>query len=67
MGERGKGSQVSGGKNERVPRAQLLLGRVLVLCSDRFEVRWVRDSSIESGLDRSDSSLPPWDTLLSLL
>ena len=32
-------SQVSGGKNERVPRVRLLLGRVLVLCSDRFEVR----------------------------
>ena len=46
-------SQVSSGKSERVPRAQLLLSRVLVLCFGRFEVRWVRDGSIGSGLNQS--------------
>ena len=60
-------SQVSGGKSEWVPRARLLLGHVLVLCSGRFEVRWVHGGSIGSSLDRSDSSPPPWDALLSLL
>ena len=45
-------SQVSGGKSERVSRAQLLLNRVLVLCSDRFKVRWVHDGSIGSGLNQ---------------
>ena len=34
-------SQVSGGRSERVPRTRSLLGYVLV-CSDRFGVRWVR-------------------------
>ena len=29
--------------------------RLLVLCSGRFEVRWVDDDSIGSGLDRSDA------------
>ena len=48
-------SQVSGGKSERVLRARLLLSRVLVLCSGRFEVRWVRNGSIGSGLNRSIS------------
>ena len=42
-------SQVSSGKKEWVLRAQLLLGHVLVLCSNWFEVRWVHDGSIRSG------------------
>ena len=46
-------SQVSDGKSERVLRARLLLNCVLVLCSGRFEVRWVHDGSIGSGLNRS--------------
>ena len=37
-------------------RARLPLSRVLVLCSGWFEVRWVRDDSIGSGLDRFDAS-----------
>ena len=60
-------SHVSGGKNERVPRARLLLSHVLVLCSDRLEVRWVHDGLIRSGLDRSDFCPPAWDAMLSLL
>ena len=39
-----------------MPRARLPLSRVLVLCSGRFEVRWICDDSIGSGLDRSDAS-----------
>ena len=35
-----------------MPRARLLPGCLLV-CSDRFGVRWVRDGSIGSGLNRS--------------
>ena len=38
-GERGKGSQVSGGRSERVLRAQSLLSRVFVSCSCIF-ISW---------------------------
>ena len=48
-------SQVSDGRSEQMLRARLLLSRVLVLCSDRFKVRWVCDGSIRSGLDRCDA------------
>ena len=52
-------SQVSGGKSEQVPRARLLLSRMLELCSDWFGVRWVHRSARvwpESiGRDRSDA------------
>ena len=58
-------SQVSGGNSKRVPRARLLLSRVLVFCSYRFEVRWVRDGSIWSGLNRS-SPVPLYGTLCFL-
>ena len=50
-------SQVSGGKSEQVPGDRLLLSRVFVLCSSRFEVRWVRDGSIGSVLNRSIDTL----------
>ena len=56
-------SQVSNGKVKWVLRAWLLLSLALVLCSDWFEVRWIRDGSIGSGLNRS----PSWGSLLSLL
>ena len=45
MGERGKGSQVSGGRSEWVLRARSLLSRVFVSCScadfDQIGSRWV--------------------------
>ena len=57
MGERGKGSQVSGGKSERVLRARSLLSRVFVSCSCVFISYFDRFGVIRSVLDGSIPSM----------